>query len=512
MDALNSKSISFRLNIIFMVIVTVVSLVSSGFNYVKLNRALNADLNGDVAAAEGRLQTNLSLPLWNADKPVLVSMLKAELGSNFVQAITIRTPKNWIIGVQRDKDGKISEVSEDVAPGKLQAKEGEIVYTEGSQSKNIGKYTFVYSRAGVDSALNASIVEMIVQVIVFNVVLLVALSLTMGALVIRPLRRVSEALRNIAEGEADLTRRLVSQSDDEFAEVAHWFNTFVERIQDVVRDVKNGVGEQLAAARELTVSADKVRDASRAQTDTVQATAAAIEEMTVSVAHIADSTGGVEGETRQAASTASDGAQSAERAAGEIRQIAEVIGMVSKTVGDLANRSAEIGGIVNVIKEIADQTNLLALNAAIEAARAGEQGRGFAVVADEVRKLAERTSHATQEINSKIAAVQGDTSQAVVGIDDANRKVESGVKSAHSVSEALREIERQSRATVGHVGTIATAVNEQSSASQSIASNISHIAQVSEENETIAQNTNSISQRLAETANRLDEILRRFTV
>ena len=512
MNPIDTRSISFRLNILFMLIVTALSLVSSGINYMKERRDLNANLEAQVKATEGRLQANLSLPLWNADKPVLLSMLQAELGSNFIGSITVRTPKNWIIGMQRDKDGKPVEITEEVGADKLEARDGDVVYKEGSQSQTIGKYTLRYSRAGVDAALNAAIVEMIVQVIVLNVVLLVALSFALRALIIRPLRRVSDALRNIAEGEADLTRRLVSQSNDEFAEVAHWFNTFVERIQSVVHDVKAGVSEQLRAARELTESANKVRDASRTQTDTVQSTAAAIEEMSVSVAHIADSTSGVEGETRQAASTASEGAQSAERAADEIRQIAEAIALVSETVGNLASRSAEIGGIVNVIKEIADQTNLLALNAAIEAARAGEQGRGFAVVADEVRKLAERTSHATQEINSKIAAVQSDTSQAVVGIDDANRKVESGVKSARSVSEALRYIEVQSRATVGHVGTIATAVSEQSNASQSIASNISHIARVSEENESIAQSTYTISIQLAVTANHLIVILHRFTV
>lgn len=512
MSNFNTRSISFRLNALFVLIVTVLLLISGGMNYLQARKELNTNLESQVKAAEGRLQANLSLPLWNADKPVMLDMLKAELGSSYVSAIGVRTPKDWTIFVGRDKDGKPVEVTEEPKTGSLLSVLGDVIYKEGDKSQAIGKYTLIYSRAEVDSALNAALLRLILQVIVLDVALVFALSSALRVLVIWPLRRVSDALRNIAEGEADLTRRLDERSGDEFADVARGFNTFVGRIQTVIRDVEKGVGEQLSAARELTQAADRVHASSRTQTDTVQSTAAAIEEMSVSVSNIADSTRGVEDETRQAANTASSGAQVAERAASEIRQIAESITQVSETVSVLAKRSAEIGSIVNVIKEIADQTNLLALNAAIEAARAGEQGRGFAVVADEVRKLAERTSQATQEINSKIAAVQSDTSQAVVGISEANRKVENGVKSTQTVSEALREIEGQSRATVGHIGTIAAAVSEQSSASQDVARNIERIANISEENEAVAQATNDISAQLADTARRLDEMLKRFTV
>jgi len=160
-------------------------------------------------------------------------------------------------------------------------------------------------------------------------------------------------------------------------------------------------------------------------------------------------------------------------------------------VSRLDASSAKINAVVNVIKEVADQTNLLALNAAIEAARAGEQGRGFAVVADEVRKLAERTAQSTQEITSTMTAMQSDASHAVKGMRTAVEQVNKGVEHTREAEHAVREIESGSTETIGMVSEISEAIREQSSASSIIAQKVERIAQMSEENSAAAGTTSS---------------------
>ncbi|MDQ8020195.1 MAG: methyl-accepting chemotaxis protein [Moraxellaceae bacterium] len=509
----NPNAISFRLNLLFLVIVTAVLAISGGLNYLKLKGDLERGLKEDLDAATVRLQSNLSQPLWTFDTPTMVNILKAELASANVDAISIKTPKGWTLVIGRDSEGKPEELKDakEVPAGGLNHT-GQISYKDGDADRVIGDFNVGYNRTAVDAELTGSIGRLLAQIVILDIIIVLALVVALRVVVTRPLLHIRDALRSIAEGDADLTRRLDARGKNEFAEVAHWFNTFVARIQTVIVDVGQGVREQLDAARSLTAVAEQVDHASRSQAEAVEATASTIEEMSVSVSHIADTTNGVERETQRAADAARTGAKTADDAAQGIRQIAETVTRVSETVSVLAKRSEEIGSIVNVIKEIADQTNLLALNAAIEAARAGEQGRGFAVVADEVRKLAERTTSATQEIYEKIAAVQHDTAQAVVGMDEAHGKVEEGVRSTQAVTESLRSIESQAASTANNIATIASAATEQSAASQDIARNMERISSASQENLTVAETTSRLSDELATIATRLDGAVRKFTV
>ena len=207
---------------------------------------------------------------------------------------------------------------------------------------------------------------------------------------------------------------------------------------------------------------------------------------------------------------AEGGEQKVATATDEMQRIAGTVSTAADKIRSLEARTNEISSIAGVIKEIAAQTNLLALNAAIEAARAGEQGRGFAVVADEVRKLAERTSAATEEIGGMIGAIQGDTSSAVGTMDQALPQVERGVELAQEAAQSLRDIRDGASTTLSRIRDVALATREQSAASNAIAQQVESIAQMVEETSASMQQTAESAHSLERVARDLGDLVARF--
>jgi methyl-accepting chemotaxis protein len=260
-----------------------------------------------------------------------------------------------------------------------------------------------------------------------------------------------------------------------------------------------GANQVVENAEQISLASREVSIAAEHQSDATSAMAAAIEELTVSSNHISESASETEQDSLTAMTEAGEGSQRVEQATVAIQKIATTVAEASRQIHELEDRTKQVSSIANVIKDIAGQTNLLALNAAIEAARAGEQGRGFAVVADEVRKLAERTSSATIEIEQMIGGIQKDTIGAVSAMNSALPEVVHGVELAGSASTSLRAIEAGAGRTLGRVREVADATREQSAASTSIAQRVETIAQMVEETSTTIRGT-------AETANQLEFI------
>ncbi|WP_249115639.1 methyl-accepting chemotaxis protein [Azoarcus sp. L1K30] len=269
--------------------------------------------------------------------------------------------------------------------------------------------------------------------------------------------------------------------------------------REMIAKISDGAVRMSEAVAEITHSSDQVAIAAHRQADSTSAMAAAIEQMTVSITHISDSALDTERDSNAASDMASSGEEKVASATGEMHQISQSVVNAAEQLRTLESRTNEISSIANVIKEIAAQTNLLALNAAIEAARAGEQGRGFAVVADEVRKLAERTSRATEEIGGMIGAIQGDTAQAVGTMDRVLPQVEHGVALAQDAAQSLRDIRAGAGAMVLRIREVALATREQSTASTAIAQQVESIAQMVEE-------TGASMQATAESAHMLDGV------
>ena len=283
-------------------------------------------------------------------------------------------------------------------------------------------------------------------------------------------------------------------------------------LSSLIENIQQNADKVGQVSKSLSVQMDQINTASIHSSDAISSTAAAIEEMAVSVDHISQSAKETESHASKAAQLANHGEALVHDASKEIQRAAVQVEDATALIGGLVERSREIGGIALVIKEIADQTNLLALNAAIEAARAGEQGRGFAVVADEVRKLAERTSQATGQITGMIQAINVDTTGVVNGMQSVGPQVASGVDMAEKAGVALRQISEASAVALTNVTEVAAATTEQSQASTSVARNVEQISSMVEESAQSVRAANENVLVLEQLAGELRQSVARFRV
>jgi len=330
--------------------------------------------------------------------------------------------------------------------------------------------------------------------------------------VVLPLRALAGRLQDIAEGEGDLTRRIDVTGRNEIDEVGIWFNVFIGRIEDIVRQVAVHASTLDQAATELTATARETADQSTQQQHQAARITATMDEMSSAVREISETTQHAAVDARKAEESAHSGGLTVQTTVSTIEQLLTANQDTSTKIEELGRSSDAIGTIVSVINEIAGQTNLLALNASIEAARAGEHGRGFAVVAGEVRRLAERTSAATKEIDETVKAIQQGTAQAVEAMRASMSHVQSGVLSARSAGEALESIIHGSESMQQMVTQIAAAATEQSYSTQSVTDSVNDIASIIERTATGSQQSVHACQQLALLANELTGLVGSFRV
>ncbi|PKO86712.1 MAG: chemotaxis protein [Betaproteobacteria bacterium HGW-Betaproteobacteria-12] len=317
----------------------------------------------------------------------------------------------------------------------------------------------------------------------------------------------AEVMQRVADG--DLTARVDSAP---LGSLLHTLGGMVASLRQMVAEINDDANRLVSNAQGIASGSEEVAKAAEQQADATSAMAAAIEQLTVSSNHISESAGETSQDSSAAVELSGQGAQRVQQAAQAIQKISATVSDASNLILALEERAKQVSSIANVIKDIAGQTNLLALNAAIEAARAGEQGRGFAVVADEVRKLAERTSGATTEIEQMILGIQSDTTGAVEAMNAALPEVQEGVDLAASASESLQAIETGARRTLARIGEVADATREQSAASTSIAQRVEQIANMVEETTTTIRSTAVAAHQLQSIATSLKAMIGRFKV
>ncbi|WP_148715709.1 methyl-accepting chemotaxis protein [Chitinolyticbacter meiyuanensis] len=349
----------------------------------------------------------------------------------------------------------------------------------------------------------------------FIVLAFIGLLSVWGWFIVRAIRLpLLSALTTIGEIEArlDFTRRVPVRSQDEIGRMMNSFNRLIEAMHRTLRGVRDssvelaGSSNQMAGAtRELAIAADVASDSASHM-------AASVEQMTVSINHVAERAEEADQRSKQSGQLAGRGGEIIEATIREIDGIADTVRTAANELAQLRSNSADIKAVLVVIKEIADQTNLLALNAAIEAARAGEQGRGFAVVADEVRKLAERTSLSTQEITQTVSTIQQGADRAVGAMERVVTQVEDGVDQARVAGDAIQEIRAASSQVVAHVSEISNAIREQGVASTAIAQQVERIAQMSEQTSSAAAGGATSAHRVNQLADSLQQDVARYQV
>jgi methyl-accepting chemotaxis protein len=368
------------------------------------------------------------------------------------------------------------------------------------------------SKARYDSSMSTFNKVLLVSIAVFGIAIIVSIiiSVFVTRSIVAPISSTVAVIEDIAKG--DLTKRVEVMSRDEIGEMGNHFNKFVDVLHDTVTQVAASSTRVASAAGTLDSSAEQMATGVEQAASQINSVATASEEMSTTSSEIAQNCVMAAKSSEKANNAAISGEAIIQETVMVMNRINGRVKESAKIIKSLGTRSDQIGQVVGLINDIADQTNLLALNAAIEAARAGEHGRGFAVVADEVRKLAERTTQATKEIGRTIEAMQSETKSAVSSMEEGVKEVELGTEETTKSGTALKDILKQINTVTTEVNQIAVASEEQTATTNEIANNIQQISQVMQETAKRIQDNADASSQMANLSKELERLVAQFTL
>ncbi len=356
----------------------------------------------------------------------------------------------------------------------------------------------------------ASLNGFVITSFIIGVAFVLLALLVLNKIITRRLLDTVEAMQDIAEGDGDLSKRLDEDGKDEIAQLAHAFNTFAGKMSMLLTEVNSATTQLASAAEQMSAVTEQTNSGISQQQIETDMVATAINQMVATVQEVARNAQNAASSAHEADARASEGRNVVDRTVNSINSLASEVDNVANSVNQLETDSEDIGTVLDVIRGIAEQTNLLALNAAIEAARAGEQGRGFAVVADEVRTLASRTQDSTNEIMEIIERVQGGARSVAEAMEAGRTQAHESVKQAAQAGDALKAI-AASVASINDMNTqIASASEEQSAVAEEVNRNVVNISQICQQSRQGSEQTSKSAGELAQLASQLQIMLGQF--
>lgn len=471
-------SLSLRFNLWALSLITLLLVVSAYVDFRTNADQWRESVESQLSETGTFLKLALPPALWNYQTETVERVLRATVDSEVVNGVFIVEGEKVNYGLRLGDEGPVSAKS--LPENKSRLKEVPLYFEEAGEDP----IATVYIEANnefLSERLSSVIQLSVARTILLDLTLAVILYVLLALLVKRPIVQLKDAMQDIAQGEGDLTRRLSVSQENEIGELVGFFNQFMDKLQSSMRAVGEVSAEVDQSVNKLEESFSASRSLVTAQGAEIDSIATAITESTSASQEVAQSSQATSTSAEEAYTSAEKSRDAMEHTVKSIQSLAGQIEETSEAMASLQEDVDSITEIMTVIRGIAEQTNLLALNAAIEAARAGEQGRGFAVVADEVRSLAAKTQESTEEIGNKIERLRTSAERGVVLSESGRESSQSSVSTVEDAQASLKVV-FDAIAQINDMSTqIATAVEEQSQVSQETSQNINRLSELSQQ-------------------------------
>jgi methyl-accepting chemotaxis protein len=460
---------------------------------------LRADLNKKITDVLEIGSLSMVDPIWNIRKDVIKDNADSLLRNEEIGTVEVLDGDGNALYSGTKNGGAYAKSH--LLPAKRQdlTKNNQKIGTVAIQATNY----FVKQKLFRDAMI--TVAEILVMAVMLGaIVLLISVRLA------KPIKNMAAVLRDIAEGEGDLTRTIPITGSDEICEMATYFNSFLEKLNRIVLSIKGYSKNISLGTEQLGQRMEQISTTESVLVETSTSTSTAVEEMAGNISMIAENTGHASDNADETEGLALDGKKAVQQTIDGINKVKAVLEKGTDDVKNLGDITGQIGSVATVINDIADQTNLLALNAAIESARAGEHGRGFAVVADEVRKLAERTAQSTKEITKMIGTIQQETNNVIRRMEEANSEVVAGVKLADGTGAILVGIVDKVAELKQMVNMVANSTREQSQATNEISAQTLKVSRSVEETGKAVNESSQSTREIAAVCDKLNDIVGMF--